>query len=132
QELGANVRIELTVARLGANTEGLVMLGFGRSGYSANHYALSVTADQRVALCWNAEGQCNPLISRAGVDAIHIGSTDENHLAVEVRGQEIALFVNDVRVGSYTADHTVTGRITFGVGPGTNLLFVRLRVMPLL
>jgi len=130
-ELGSSVRIELTLAQLGANLDGLVMLGFGRSGNSANHYALSVGADRRVELCWNADGQCNPLVRRTGVEAIQLGATDENHLAVEVRGQEIAFFVNDVRIGTYTADATVTGRITLGIGPGTSLLLVKLRAVAL-
>jgi hypothetical protein len=54
-----------------------------------------------------------------------------NHLAVELRGQEIAVMINDKRVGQYTADALIGGKLMVGVGPQTSLLLVRLRATPI-
>ena len=130
-ELNANVRIELTVSQLGTVPFGTVLLGFGRSGNSPNQYALSVGADRRVELCWSADRVCSPLVRRTGVEAVLPAASDENRIGVEIRGQEITLLVNGNRVTTYSADANVTGRISLGIGPGTSLLFVRLRAEPL-
>jgi len=130
-ELSAGVRIELTVSQLGAAPGGAVLLGFGRSGNSPNQYALTVGADRRVELCWNADRMCSPLVRKDGVEAVLLGANDENQLAVELRGQEIALIVNNTRVATYAADANVSGRISLGAGPGTSILLVRLKAQAL-
>jgi hypothetical protein len=83
-----------------------------------------------VELCWNADRACNPLVTLSRVGAVLTDPAARNHLTVEVRGQEIALLVNGVTVGQYTADNEVTGRVVIGVGPQTTVEFVRLRAVP--
>jgi hypothetical protein len=84
-----------------------------------------------VELCWNADRVCNSLLKVNDVASLQTEPTAVNHLGVEVRGQEIALLVNEKRVGQYTADAPIGGRLMLGVGPQTSLLFVRLRATPL-
>jgi predicted nuclease with RNAse H fold len=73
---------------------------------------------------------CNSLVTFANVAAIETDPTAVNHVVVEVHGQEIALFVNDKRVGQFAADAAVAGKLILGVGPQTSLLLVRLRATP--
>ena len=130
-ELAANVRIELTVAQLSASPGGTALLGFGRSGNTSNHYAVSVGADRRVDLCWNADRVCSPLV-RPGVAAgVKLGPGEENQVAVEIRDHEISVFVNGAAIANYTADGPVTGRLSLGVGPRTSLVVRRLRATTL-
>jgi len=121
EPLDDNVRIELTVNRLGASRQGLVVLGFGRDPDLVGQYSFSVTADRRVELCHSDGGSCQRLIYRTGVSAIRNGAADENRLAVEVRGRRIALFVNGQPIDSYSANRSVVGALSLGVGPGTNV-----------
>jgi hypothetical protein len=121
EPLDDNVRIELTVNRLGASRQGLIVLGFGRDADLVGQYSFSVTADRRVELCHSDGGTCQRLIYRSGVSAIRTGAGDENRLAVEVRGRRIALFVNGQPIDSYTATRNVVGALSLGVGPGTNV-----------
>ena len=130
-ELTSNVRLELTVAQLGAVPASVVYLGFGRKGNSPNNYAVSVGADRRVALCWSADRLCSPLVAKGSVEAVQPGAAQDNTIAVEVRGQEIVVFVNGTRVASYIADADVTGKLSLGVGPGSSVLLVRLRAVAL-
>jgi len=130
-ELAANVRIELTVAQLGAVPGGVALLGFGRSGNTANHYAVSIGADRSVNLCWNADRLCSPLVRPSVVSGVKLGPGDENQLAVEIRDRDILVFVNGVAVASYAADGSVTGRLSLGVGPRTSLVVRRLRATTL-
>ena len=119
--LDDNVRIEVVVTRLGASRHGLLVLGFGRDPELAGQYSFSVTADRRVELCRSDGGTCQRLIYKTGVAAIQTGSADENRLAVEVRGRRITLFVNGQSIDSYTANRSVVGALSLGVGPGTNV-----------
>jgi hypothetical protein len=124
--LDDNVRIELTVNRLGANRLGLVVLGFGRDPDLAGQYSFSVTADRRVVLCRSEGGTCQRLVYKTGVTAVHTGTADENRLAVEIRGRRITLLVNDQAIDTYTADGSVMGTLSLGVGPGTNVDVTRI------
>ena len=119
--LDDNVRIELTVNRIGASRQGLVVLGFGRDPDLVGQYSFSVTADRRVELCHSDGGSCQRLIYKTGVSAIRTGAADENRLAVEVRGRRITLFVNGQTIDTYTANRNVVGALSLGVGPGTNI-----------
>ncbi len=119
--LDDNVRIELTVNRLGANKQGIVVLGFGRDPDLGLQYSFSVTSDRRVELCRTEGGTCQRLIYKAGVPAVHVGANDENRLAVEVRGRKLTLIVNGVTIDTYTANRSVSGALSLGVGPGTNV-----------
>ena len=130
-ELAANVRIELTVAQLGATPNGVALLGFGRSGNATNHYAVSIGADRRVELCWNADRVCSPLVRRATLPEVKLGPGDANQIAVEIRDRDILVFVNGVAVANYAADGPVTGRLSLGVGPRTSLVALRLRATTL-
>lgn len=130
-ELAASVRLELTVAQLGASANGVALLGFGRGGNATNHYAVSIGADRRVELCWNADRICSPLVRPGSVQGVKLGPGEENQLAVEIRDREIAVFVNGVGVANYTADGPVTGRLSLGVGPRTSLVVRRLRATAL-
>jgi hypothetical protein len=130
-DLSSSVHLELTVSQLGSTRSGVVYLGFGRVGNSPNHYAVSVGSDRKVALCWNADRQCSPLVSKNAVEAVQAGGDDNNVIAVEVRGQQILVSVNGTPVASYIADNEVVGRVSLGVGPGTSVLLVRLRAQPL-
>jgi hypothetical protein len=130
-ELSSSVRVELTVAQLGAVPTSVAMLGFGRSGNASNHYAVSVAANGRVELCWNADRLCSPLVQRNGVAALHLGPTDENQIAVEIRDREITVLVNGVATATYTADGPVVGRLSLGVGPRTSLVALRLHAVTL-
>ena len=130
-ELAASVRVELTVSQLGTTPNGVALLGFGRSGNASNHYAVSVSSAGSVELCWNADRVCSPLVREAKVPALKLGPGDENQVAVEIRGNDIQLFVNGTPVASYVADAPVTGRLSLGVGPGTSLVVLRLRATTL-
>lgn len=125
------VRLELDVGQLGSTPSGSVILGFGRQERSGNYYSLSVGSDHRVELCWNADRACSPLVTLTRVGAVLTDPAAVNHIAVEVRGQEITLSVNGTIVGQYTADSEVTGRVVIGAGPMTTVEFIRLRVLPL-
>jgi hypothetical protein len=130
-DLPQNVRLDFEVSGLGTTPGGSVILGFGRQERSGNYYSLVVGADRRVELCWNADRACSPLVTLTRVGAVQTEPTALNHISVEVRGQEISLLVNGTGIGQYTADNSVTGRVMIGVGPQTNVVFVRLRAVPL-
>jgi hypothetical protein len=119
--LDDNVRIELTVRRLGASRQGVVILGFGRDPEVNGQYSFSVTADRRVELCRSYGGSCQRLIYKPGVSTIRAGANDENQLAIEIRGRRISLFVNGSEIDSYNAYRSVTGSLSLGFGPGTNV-----------
>jgi hypothetical protein len=126
-DIPADVRVELEVTQLGSTKHGTLILGFGRQDRSNSYYSLSLSADHRLELCWNTDRQCNSLVKVADVGDLRGDAKSANRLAVEVRGKDIALLVNDARVARYTADTPVSGRLMIGVGPQTNLLLVRLR-----
>jgi hypothetical protein len=119
--LDDNVRIELTVNRLGANRQGLVVLGFGRDPDLVGQYSLSVTADRRVELCRTDGAACQRLVYRTGIAAVKTGAADENRIAVEVRGRRITVIINGQTIDSYTTNRNVSGALSLGVGPGTNV-----------
>ena len=129
--LPTDVRLDLEVAQLGMTRHGSVLLGFGRQDRSGKYYSLSVSADRNVELCWNSDRHCNSLVKVERVASVESEPTAINHVTVEVRGQDIALFVNETKVGQYTADALVSGRLMVGVGPQTSLLLVRLRATAL-
>lgn len=130
-ELGSNVRVELTVAQLGGTPNGVALLGFGRNGNATNHYAVSIGANRRVELCWNADRVCSPLVRRNTVPDVRLGPGEENQVAVEIRDRDILVFINGTAVANYAADGPVTGRLSLGVGPGTSLVILRLRATTL-
>jgi len=130
-DLPTDVRLDLQVAQLGTTRRGSVLLGFGRQDRSGKYYSLSVSADRQVELCWNSDRQCNSLVKIADVGVVRTEPEATNHVTVEVRGQEIVLLVNDTRVGQYTADALVGGRLMVGVGPQTSVLLVRLKATAL-
>jgi hypothetical protein len=130
-DLPSDVRLDFELTGLGATPGGSIVFGFGRQERSGNYYSLSIAANRRVELCWNAGRECNSLLSLAGAEPILTAPTAVNHLTVELRGREIALVVNGVNVGQYTADNDVRGRLMLGVGPQSNVVFVRLRATPL-
>jgi hypothetical protein len=123
--IDGDVRIELTVHRLGAHKLGLIVLGFGRDLDTPTQYSFSVTADRRVELCRTEGGACQRLVYKGGVAAINTGSDDTNLIAVEIHGRRMALIVNEVTVATYTANKIVTGALSLGVGPGTTVAVSR-------
>jgi hypothetical protein len=70
-------------------------------------------------------------VKLAGVGAILTDPNAVNRVSVELRGQEISLVINEKRVGQYTADALVGGKLMVGVGPQTSLVLVRLRATPI-
>jgi hypothetical protein len=124
--LDDNVRIEMTVRRLGATRQGVVILGFGLDPDVSGQYSFSVTADRRVELCRSFGGSCQRLVYKPNVLGVRAGATDENQLAVEIRGRRVSLFVNGDMIDSYTAYRSVTGTLSLGFGPGTNLDVTRI------
>lgn len=130
-DLPANVRVDLDVAQLASLKGGTVMLGFGRQQRSGKYYSLSVSADRHLELCWNSDRQCSSLLKMADVKAVHDDPNANDRLSVEIRGDDIGIFVNDTRVTQYTADATITGGLMVGVGPLSSLVLIRLRVTPL-
>lgn len=131
ESMPADVRLDLEISQLGLMQRGSVLLGFGRQDRSGNYYSMNVSADRRVELCWNADRACSSLFKASAVEAVQTDANATNHIIVELRGQEISLLVNDKRVGQYTADGPIGGKLMIGVGPQTSLLFVRLRATPL-
>lgn len=129
-DMPSDVSLDLEVLQLGLMHNGSVVLGFGRQERSGNYYSVSLGADRRAELCWNADRLCNSLLKIDNINAVQTEPTAVNHVGVEIRGQEIVLLVNDKRVGQYTADAPIGGRLMLGVGPQTSLLFVRLRATP--
>ena len=130
-DMPSDVRLDLEISQLGLTQHGSILLGFGRQDRSGNYYSLSVTADRQVELCWNSDRACNSLFKASAVDAVQTDANATNHVIVELRGQEISLLVNDKRVGQYTADAPVIGKLMVGVGPQTSLVLVRLRATPI-
>ncbi|HKW46119.1 MAG TPA: hypothetical protein VJN70_01685 [Gemmatimonadaceae bacterium] len=130
-DLPADVQLDLEVSQLASTKHGAVILGFGRQDRSGKYYSLSVSADRGVELCWNSDRQCNSLVKLSEVSAVQTDVGATNHVAVEVRGQDIALLINGKRVGSYTADALVGGRLMVGVGPQTSVVLIRLTATPL-
>jgi hypothetical protein len=130
-DLPADVQLDLEIRELGSMKRGSVLLGFGRQDRSGKYYSLSVAADRSVELCWNSDRQCNSLVKLSDVASVQTDTGAVNHMTVEVRGQDIALIVNGKRVGQYTADALVGGRLMVGVGPQTSVVLVRLRATPL-
>jgi hypothetical protein len=130
-DLPADVQLDLEVSQLGSTKHGAVILGFGRQDRSGKYYSLSVSADRSVELCWNSDRQCNSLVKLSEVAAVQTDTGAINHVSVEVRGQDIALLVNGKRIGQYTADALVGGRLMVGVGPQSSVVLVRLRATPL-
>ena len=130
-EMPSDVRLDLEISQLGLMQHGSVLLGFGRQERSGNSYSVSVSADRQVELCWNADRACSSLLKVSAVDAVQTDANGTNHVIVELRGQEISLLVNDKRIGQYTADAPVVGKLMIGVGPQTSLVFVRLRATPI-
>ena len=124
------VRLDLDVGQLGATPRGIVYLGFGRQDRFGRYYSVSVSADRNVELCWNSDRVCNSLLRLSNVAAIQTDANAVNQLSVELHGQEIVVLVNDKRVGQYTADGVLAGKLLLGVGPQTSLLLVRLRATP--
>jgi len=120
-QLGDNVRIELVLNRLGATRQGLIVLGFGRDPDVAGQYSFSVTADRRVELCRSNGAACERLIYRTNVAAVRTGVADENRLAVEIRGRAITLMVNGETIDTYVTNRAITGGLSLGFGPGTNV-----------
>lgn len=131
ENMPSDVRLDLEISQLGLTQHGSVLLGFGRQDRSGNYYSLSVSADRQVELCWKADRACNSLFKAVSIDAVQTDANATNHIIVELRGQEITLLVNDKRVGQYTADAPVLGKLMVGVGPQTSLVLVRLRATPL-
>ena len=130
-DMPSDLRLDLEISQLGLTQHGSVLLGFGRQERSGHYYSVSVSADREVELCWNAERACNSLFKVSAVDAVQTDANGTNHVIVELRGQEISLLVNDKRVGQYTADAPVVGKLMVGVGPQTSLVLVRLKATPL-
>jgi hypothetical protein len=130
-EMPADVRVDLDILQLGTLKSGSVLLGFGRQDRSGNYYSLSVSADRHLELCWNSDRQCSSLVKVADVAALGTDPRGANRVSVEVRGQAVALLVNNERVAQYSADQPVGGRLMVGVGPQTSLLLVRLLATPL-
>jgi hypothetical protein len=130
-DLPADVQLDLEVSQLGSTKHGAVILGFGRQDRSGKYYSLSVSADRGVELCWNSDRQCNSLVKLSEGAAVQTDVGAINHVVVEVRGQDIALLVNGKRVGQYTADALVGGRLMVGVGPQTSVVLIRLTATPL-
>ncbi|HKW11465.1 MAG TPA: hypothetical protein VJO33_13865 [Gemmatimonadaceae bacterium] len=130
-DLPTNVQVDLEVSQLATTKQGTVILGFGRQDRSGKYYSLNVSADRTVELCWNSDRQCNSLVQLVNVGAVQTDANATNHLTVEVHGQDILLLINGKRVGEYTADSLVGGRVMVGVGPQTSVVLVRLKATPL-
>jgi hypothetical protein len=130
-EMPSDVQLDLEVSQLGSTKQGSVILGFGRQDRSGKYYSLSVGANRGVELCWNSDRQCNSLVKLTEVAAVQTDTAGINHITVEVHHQDILFLVNGKRVGQYTADALVGGRLMVGVGPQSSIVFVRLRATPL-
>jgi len=129
-DIPTDVRLDLDIGQLGATPRGTVYLGFARQDRFGRYYSVSVSADRNVELCWNADRVCNSLLKLSDVQAIQTDANAVNQLSVELHGQDIVLLVNNKRVGQYTADGALGGKLLLGVGPQTSLLLVRLRATP--
>ena len=131
EDLPSDLRLDLEISQLGLTQQGSVVLGFGRQERSGHYYSVSVSADRQVELCWNAERACNSLFKASAVESVQTDANATNHVIVELRGQEIAIIVNDKRVGQYNADAPVAGKLMVGVGPQSSVVFARLKATPL-
>jgi hypothetical protein len=87
----------------------------------------AITADNRFELCLSVAGRCRRLVSQRRAAATRIRESAQNQLAVEIRGREISLYLNEERVGTYLANQPVAGTVSLGVGPRTTAVFNRLR-----
>lgn len=130
-EMPSDVQLDLEVSQLATTKRGSVILGFGRQDRSGKYYSLSVGADRSVELCWNSDRQCNSLVKLTEVAAIQTDTAGINRVTIDVRHQDITFLVNGKRVGQYTADALIGGRLMVGVGPLSSVVLVRLRATPL-
>ena len=129
--LRGDVRIQMVVADLGMSSGAIALFGFGLQPNTQGQLSLSVTADRRVELCRAAQTHCERLFYAERVSAVHDGRTATNLIGVEIRGREVSIVINGQTIGKYTSDQDLSGGVTFGVGPGSNLLFGYLRAVAL-
>jgi hypothetical protein len=125
------VRVELTVAELEGKRDAMAALGFGKDNHSWDQYSFAITREGRYELCMSVSGKCQRLLFQKRIESGLAGDTLGTRIAVEIRGREVALYIEDARVGTYTAPHDVVGRISLSVGARSAAVFSRLRVVRL-
>jgi hypothetical protein len=122
------VRVELTVAEVQGKPAAMVALGFGKDRDSWDQYSFGITNENLFELCVSVGGRCQRLLFQRRMNPLWTERSPETRLAVEIRGRELSLFIDDQRVGTYSAPKVVVGNISLGVGPRTTAVFSRLRV----
>jgi hypothetical protein len=129
-ELGGanNVRLELTVTELQGKRGAMAALGFGKDADSWDQYSFGITNEGLFELCMSVRGRCQQLLFQKRVAVTHAESPSATRLTVEIRGREVFLYIDDQRVGTYSATHPVVGGISLGVGSASTAVFSRLRV----
>jgi hypothetical protein len=140
-----DVRIELTLAELHGARGAMAALGFGRDGYSWDQYSFGITNDDRFELCLSVAGRCKSLIAQKRIGVVSMaGATrgvkasatdtlrrEDIRLAIEIRGREIALFIDGDPVATHTARDVISGSLSLSVGSRSTAVFRRLRVQRL-
>jgi hypothetical protein len=142
----ASVRIELTISELQGARGAMAALGFGRDSYSWDQYSFGITTDDRFELCLSVAGRCKPLVAQKRAGSVSMagamraatrgGPADtvrrrEVRLAIEIRGRDVVLFIDDERVGTHTASEALSGGLSLSVGARSTAVFRRLRVQRL-
>lgn len=128
-ELGdENVRVELTVVELQGKRGAMAALGFGKSSESWDQYSFGVTNEGLFELCMSVAGRCQQLLFQKRVAGIHLPGQSATRLKVEIRGREVSFYIDDERVGTYTAARAVVGSLSLGVGSSSTAVFSRFLV----
>lgn len=122
------IRLELTVSEIESERADALSFVFGVAPKSSASFALQVGGDRRLQLCWLHDTECDVLLARAAPEE---KAPPTAVYAVEIRGREITVFADGVRVGAYTADRAVAGSLTIGIGPASAARLARLRVLAL-
>jgi hypothetical protein len=125
----AAVRIEASLRLRSGPDGGGYGLGFGFDAGDGRYGTLAISPSGHVRL----DGPDGTLLipwTRDGAVRTGVGSTNE--LAVEIRGDAVAAFVNGKRIGAGRASRALGGELGFFVGkPGMSAVVTALRVVAL-
>lgn len=125
---GSSVRVELTVVALQGRNGAMAALGFGTNEDSWDQYSFGITNEGLFELCMSVRGRCQQLLFQKRIAPRRAERPSETRLAVEIRGREISLYIDDAHVGTYSAPRPVDGSLSLGVGSASTAVFSRLRV----
>ena len=109
-------------------------IAFGRNAAGTDYYTYSISSQGQFSLQHYADGKWTTLIEWQSSSAIRNQTGATNRLAVEIRGPSLALFINGVKVATYSTSAPVQGKIgvgTFGSNGEATVRFDNIRALEL-